>query len=665
MIPNINQTARPPKSKPILPARKLIPKKSNQELVTLLCNAINDIYNKNSFNLSFEELYRSTYNLVIAKKGSLLYDQVIQQIQSCLLSKAHSIIGSSAILPSPLSLEACQIFLKNTSALWSLHSSSINMIQSFLMYLDKVYVKAEKKLSIIDMSLNLFKSSILYGPKFNLLPALIDTISFSINSERSGLKIDRLNLKTSVSITMDVYHLNGKNTMSLFDTNVKPEILSATRIYYKNQSSNYISQPGIVNFSKSSSRSELYEIFAESRIEDFRSVYCLFSYCPEHEKKIQDILYDHIVENVTKITLVDSSKESISPDVPKTKPLKPNPVLIASTYVESMFSLYTHYSDISNQQFVKTRKFQKAVNEAFVKVLGNNSMAAEQISLYVDDQIKRSFKGIDLSNLSVSVFSPNFYPLPGNPETPGDGSKTASVIYPDEATKLKNEFEKFYDKKFNGRKLTWLYNMGNCDINANFNNQKIELNVSTVIMVILMLFNNDGVKLRYEEINERIPIPKIDLDRNLQSIACAKYKLLIKTPKSITINPGDIFELNTEFENPTKKLKIPLIAAVTPVKKITGDKANPAGLGTETGLDESSLNRLEKSRMESIDAAIVRILKSRKTIVHSLLVSETVSQLQSRFIPTPVMIRHRIDELIDKGYIERSSEDRNTYHYIS
>ena len=81
----------------------------------------------------------------------------------------------------------------------------------------------------------------------------------------------------------------------------------------------------------------------------------------------------------------------------------------------------------------------------------------------------------------------------------------------------------------------------------------------------------------------------------------------------------------------------------------------------------------------SIEAAIVRIMKARKTLNHTTLIAEVrsgftfcmhmlsiykvscvqvTSQLQSRFIPDPMVIKRRIEGLIEREYLKRSSSDR-------
>jgi cullin 3 len=50
-----------------------------------LANAIDEIYNRNASQLSFEELYRNAYNLVLHKHGTLLYEGVSDKLSSHLL----------------------------------------------------------------------------------------------------------------------------------------------------------------------------------------------------------------------------------------------------------------------------------------------------------------------------------------------------------------------------------------------------------------------------------------------------------------------------------------------------------------------------------------------------------------------------------------------------
>ncbi len=56
-----------------------------------------------------------------------------------------------------------------------------------------------------------------------------------------------------------------------------------------------------------------------------------------------------------------------------------------------------------------------------------------------------------------------------------------------------------------------------------------------------------------------------------------------------------------------------------------------------------------------IDAAIVRTMKTRKTLSHTLLVNELMSQL--KFPMRTADLKKRIESLIDREYMERDQRD--------
>jgi hypothetical protein len=70
-----------------------------------------------------------------------------------------------------------------------------------------------------------------------------------------------------------------------------------------------------------------------------------------------------------------------------------------------------------------------------------------------------------------------------------------------------------------------------------------------------------------------------------------------------------------------------------------------------------------QERQHAIDAAIVRVMKMRKTLAHKLLVQEVMTQL--RFQLTNADLKRRIDNLIEREFLERSSSDSQVYNYLA
>ena len=66
----------------------------------------------------------------------------------------------------------------------------------------------------------------------------------------------------------------------------------------------------------------------------------------------------------------------------------------------------------------------------------------------------------------------------------------------------------------------------------------------------------------------------------------------------------------------------------------------------------------------TIDAAIVKIMKSRKKMNYMHLLNEVMTLLQM-FKPTSALIKNRIENLIDRDYMEKDSEDPQMFRYLA
>lgn len=85
----------------------------------------------------------------------------------------------------------------------------------------------------------------------------------------------------------------------------------------------------------------------------------------------------------------------------------------------------------------------------------------------------------------------------------------------------------------------------------------------------------------------------------------------------------------------------------------------------KTAESDELTKKVDDDRKLIIDAAIVRIMKSRKRLDHPSLVMETTRHLSTKFLPDPQMIKKRIEGLIDREYIERDKDDKKYYNYLA
>lgn len=84
----------------------------------------------------------------------------------------------------------------------------------------------------------------------------------------------------------------------------------------------------------------------------------------------------------------------------------------------------------------------------------------------------------------------------------------------------------------------------------------------------------------------------------------------------------------------------------------------------ETSDESKKTNEMVmQDRQHQIDAAIVRVMKTRKTLAHKLLMNELMTQL--RFPVSATDLKKRVESLIDREYIERDPSDAQIYNYLA
>ena len=97
--------------------------------------------------------------------------------------------------------------------------------------------------------------------------------------------------------------------------------------------------------------------------------------------------------------------------------------------------------------------------------------------------------------------------------------------------KYQEVFSKFYHGKYSGRKLQWQPNLGHAVLKAQFNAGPKELKVSLFQTLCLLHFNNTSDPASFEELKEATNIEDGELRRTMQSLACGKARVLLKSPK--------------------------------------------------------------------------------------------------------------------------------------
>mmetsp|Transcript_2777 Transcript_2777/g.6446 ORF Transcript_2777/g.6446 Transcript_2777/m.6446 type:complete len:722 (+) Transcript_2777:364-2529(+) len=239
------------------------------------------------------------------------------------------------------------------------------------------------------------------------------------------------------------------------------------------------------------------------------------------------------------------------------------------------------------------------------------------------------------ADINVTVLTTGFWP----------SSSSEQCNLPVEARQAAEKYERFYAARNSGRRLTWQTHTGTAEIVCHFKKGKKLLAVHTFQMVIIMLFN-DADKYTYAEILKKTKIPERDLRRHLLSLAHPKVKVLRKSPNNKTLAPDHMFAWNYDYTSNLYRVKIPLLN----VKSETKESKVPPSVIEE--------------RKNRVEVVIVRVMKTRKVLDHNSLMSEVMKQ-SLRFAVKPIFIKKRIEDLIEREFIERDKTNRGVYHYVA
>uniref|UniRef100_A0A671MXV7 Cullin-4B n=1 Tax=Sinocyclocheilus anshuiensis TaxID=1608454 RepID=A0A671MXV7_9TELE len=619
----------------------------------------------------------------------------------CLQTANHNCDRKPFLNSCPTDALDSVLFLKKIDKCWQDHCRQMIMIRSIFLFLDRTYVLQNSMLpSIWDMGLELFRFYIISDLKVQ--SKTIDGILLLIERERSGEAIDRSLLRSLLSMLSDLqiyqdsfeqrfleetnrlYAAEGQRLMQerevpeyLHHVNKRLEEEADRVITYLDQSTQ---KPLIATVEKQLLGEHLTAILQkglnnlldENRIQDLSLLFQLFS----RVRGGVQVLLQHWIEYIKAF----GSTIVINPEKDK-------------TMVQELLDFKDKVDHIIDVCFMRNEKFVNGMKEAFETFINKRpNKPAELIAKYVDSKLRAGnkeatdeelekmldkimiifrfiyecgaaftsklegmFKDMELSKDIMVQFKQHMQcqNIPGNIEltvnilTMGYWPTYVpmEVHLPAEMVRLQEIFKTFYLGKHSGRKLQWQSTLGHCVLKAEFKEGKKELQVSLFQTLVLLMFN-EGEEFSLEDIKLATGIEDGELRRTLQSLACGKARVLTKTPKSKDVEDGDKFSCNDDFKHKLFRIKINQIQ----MKETVEEQA-------------STTERVFQDRQYQIDAAIVRIMKMRKTLSHNLLVSEVYNQL--KFPVKPADLKKRIESLIDRDYMERDKENPNQYNYVA
>lgn len=325
-----------------------------------------------------------------------------------------------------------------------------------------------------------------------------------------------------------------------------------------------------------------------------------------------------------------------------------------------------------------------------------SKLKAECGAAYVS-KMEGMFKDMELSREIMTSYSantegrkndPNYLPTQGSIDMdvqvltigywPLD-KVFSDISVPNYLIAKQSEFETYYNSKYQGRRITWQHSFASCVVKATFpkTNGPRDLIVSLFQALVLMCFNvgdDENVDEKRLTITDIMTLTgmsdRVESERILQSLSMGKEgtqvlkridgeragmsdgdsdsatpkKKLKSTRKSVS--DSDIFVFNSDFTSNQRRIRI-----------------------TNIQIKEASENRqkiheaISMDRLHLIDAAIVRIMKARKTLCHRDLMGEVLNHL--KFPAAGTDIKKRIESLIEREYLERVEGDSSRYNYLA
>ncbi|KAG6584619.1 putative Cullin family protein [Phytophthora cinnamomi] len=734
------------------------------EIWASLRTAIHEIFSHNASLLSFEELYRNSYNLVLHKHGDLLYGGVVGVITEHLQAVARQVAAASD-----------DLLLVALHDQWADHQVVMTMVRDILMYMDRTYVTQKRKLPVYDSGLYIFRDAIVRHD--SVRERLRARLLRCIERERHGELIDRGLVKSVLRMLVDLgVHSNAvyeadferffldttldfyrAEAQAMLDVATCPEYLEkaeqrlneegARVLHYLNPSTEHklkaiVETQLIKNQAKAlvdMEHSGCVALFRDGKAQALRRMYSLFRRVPSTLPEISDCVLQYIKTNGDEIVKTQSNPET---------------ALDASQFVEKLLALREKFVGFLSDCFFDDPQFHKSIKQGFEAFMNTNTVCAGYLAHYLDELLRSKnkfeeemdtrvtqvialfrylqdkdvfeefykvllakrllnsrgtsdeaeklvisklkaecgyqftsklegmFKDMSISKDLMELYrkssydtrgssfniDPSVAPMPLSVHVLTSGfwptEMAPMCALPVELVQLTQTFESFYCARHNGRKLAWMANMGTVDVRATFSagvedtKRRHELNVSTYQAVILMLFNQRS-EWRFKELVERTRIDVKDLKRHLISLCTPKYKILIKSSKGKRIDEeADTFSINDAYKSKLHRVRIPLVSQkeTSLLPAVASSTSNPADALPPT---------VAEDRKHLVEAAIVRIMKTRKQMQHNQLIAEVTRQMAGRFTPSPQLIKLRIESLIEREYLQRSTTDRRMYNYLA
>ncbi|GMT04619.1 hypothetical protein PENTCL1PPCAC_26793, partial [Pristionchus entomophagus] len=752
------------------------------QTLTMLQTAIKEIQKKNNGGLSFEELYRNAYTMVLHKHGEKLYNALRDVVRQHLKDSIRKNVSASMD----------DRFLTTLNSAWSEHTTAMVMIRDIFMYMDRVYVEQQKCEPVYNLGIGIFRDEIVRQDRVSdhLKKVLLDMVA----DERAGITIKWDGIKTACAMLVAL----GIENKHVYEVDFEAPFLKDTAEYYKAASQKFLEEncasvyvqkvetcisdetDRAMRYLDKDTKNKLLQVLEDvlvsqhmqtvvdmensglkammrdDKVAELRSLYHLLRRVPNGLNVMTSCMSEYLrsigEKLVDDVEGVGTDASDAAAAAAKKDPVK---------FIQELIDLKDRFDHFLKDAFDNDSNFKNKIQSDFEFFFNKNKRSPEFLSLYIDDKLKKGQKclndnemesmldrsmvlfrflsekdafekyykqhvakrllldksvsddaekqmitklktecgcqftqrlesmfkdkeiwstlqsnfkeysaahpGVLQMEVSVRVLTAGIWPTQ---------SAAPQCVLPDSCQDAFDHFKNYYTGAHNGRKITLNTLLGSADIKATFygatpnadelSQQETEagpssrdpvpkrkeehkiLQVNTHTMILLMRFNIRP-KFTFEQLKADTQIPERDLQRCLQSLSMGKpaQRILLRKGKGKEIEDQDEFSVNDLYTSKLTRIRI---------QNITNKSE------TEPERKETR-NKIDEDRKHEVEAAIVRIMKARKSLQHNDLVVEVTEQLQSRFKPDPILIKMRIESLIEREYIKRSEDNHRIYQY--
>jgi len=615
--------------------------------------------------------------------------------------------------------QGAPLFLTALKRQWENHKIMNKWLQSVYGYLDRYHVKELRLPTLKQVRFCSFQSHIYNNLQSEATAALVQLI----NNKRDGRPVDPSLIKSIVNLCEEM----STGAMDCYRSDLEEPFFISMREFYARKHKDWINSGSMSNYlvlvdnalaAEHTLAEECLSSYASDRLQNVVEKELLIP--------VKTALLELIDDDITNMMGKDIVNHRRTRWGNGEKNMRDDP-----EFVKSIIALHVKYSNMVKVDFSGRSLFQKALRNAFVEIV-NRFTSAELLSTCCDrilrsdggmlndseveenlDQIVQLFSFLTdkdlfaeiyhnqlakrlLSHRSISddmeklviaklkvqcgtqftskmermladqgsgqqlrqefeqhmqqqvdikldfgvhVITMGFWPTYKCPE----------VTLPEEMSKCMRIFDEWHGRKHASRKLQWVASQGKATVRGTFGPTSYDLQVSTLQAIALDTLSG-GETLSFEALAQRLNLEESILKPLMHSLSCGKHKVISKMPASNKINRTDTFTANANFSSNLRTIRIPM-ATLDNASFISANK------------------KVAHDRTVAIEAAIVRIRKAHKTLPHEQLFSEVRNRLSFFFQPSPQSIQRRIEALIDREYLERSTcccaDNEGVYNYLA